>query len=89
MERGACSTRKIAIPNETGTASRIAIRDDTIVPHMNGNAPNASCAGAHSEAVKNPSPNRVIVGIELRAIINTIAATSTRMLEAAANRMKR
>lgn len=86
MALGACSTKKTAIPSETGTASIKAISDDTTVPKMNGRAPNCSCDGFHSRPIRKPNPNRSSVGMELRIIIKTIAATISRMVAAATRR---
>ena len=56
---------------------------------MNGSAPKLSCAGFHSSPIRNPIPNRSIVGIAFWIIITKIAVTISKMLDAASSRIVR
>src|SRR5262249_36036417 len=57
IHKGASSVRYAAVAIPNGTAIRSAIREETNVPYMNGNAPNSSATGSQVDVTRNRTPN--------------------------------
>ena len=60
IHSGASSVRYAAVAMPKGTAISNAMREETSVPYMNGNAPNCSATGSHVDVTRKWKPNFLI-----------------------------
>src|SRR5207237_9677067 len=57
IHSGASSVRYAAVAMPKGTAISNAMREETSVPYMNGNAPNCSATGSHVDVTRKCKEN--------------------------------